>query len=430
MTGQTNPTACAPGSYQSGTGQSACLPASPGFFVASSGATSPTACAPGTISGSGATQCSVVQSITFGALLDRALGAAPFTVSAAGGGSGNPVVFSSLTPNVCTTSGTNGATVTLAAAGTCTIAADEAGDSTYAAASQATQSFTVTGIFRAYLSKNGNDANPCTLPQPCRLLPAALTVVNDRGEIWMLDSANFNASTVNIFKSVTILAVPGALGSIVANNADAIRISGSSNSEVTLRNTVVLNLSGTGNTGIHFEQGSQLTVEGCEIYGADTGILADATGAVVTVKDSVVRDNANNGISLQGSLLALLESVSLSNNGLAGFSIGGGSYAQVLESAISGSLTGVSVTTSGGTTARLTLTATGLSANGEAIVVSSATGADAAQVVLDDVAITHNFIGITFSGTGANTVFSRLNNTLRYNNVDVVGGTLTPQGGL
>jgi hypothetical protein len=54
----------------------------------------------------------------------------------------NPIVFSSLTPGVCTTSGINGANLTFVAAGQCTIAANQAGDGNYAAASN-TQSFTV-----------------------------------------------------------------------------------------------------------------------------------------------------------------------------------------------------------------------------------------------------------------------------------------------
>ncbi len=82
-----------------------------------------------------------------------------------------------------------------------------------------TATFAGPGLFRAYLSQNGSDTNPCTLPAPCRLLPAALAAVKDGGEIWMLDSANFNVGVVDIAKSVTILAVPGALGSVVANNA-------------------------------------------------------------------------------------------------------------------------------------------------------------------------------------------------------------------
>ena len=62
-----------------------------------------------------------------------------FTISpvTASGGSGNPVAYSSLTTGVCTVSGT---TVTMVAPGTCTIAADQAGDGvTFAAATQVTR---------------------------------------------------------------------------------------------------------------------------------------------------------------------------------------------------------------------------------------------------------------------------------------------------
>jgi hypothetical protein len=71
-------------------------------------------------------------------------------------------------------------------------------------------SFADAGLFRAYLSVHGADTNSCTLADPCRLLPAALAAVADGGEVWMLDSGNFNISQVNISKSVTILAVPGS----------------------------------------------------------------------------------------------------------------------------------------------------------------------------------------------------------------------------
>src|ERR1700682_574931 len=63
------------------------------------------------------------------------------------------------------------------------------------------------GLFRAYLASGGSDSNPCTVAAPCRLLPAALAAVTDGGEIWMLDSANYNTATVSITKSVTILAI-------------------------------------------------------------------------------------------------------------------------------------------------------------------------------------------------------------------------------
>ena len=94
------------------------------------------------------------------------------------------------------------------------------------------------GMFRAYLASYGNDANPCTVTAPCRLLPAALNAVANRGQIWILDSANFNQGTVNITKFVSIQAVPGQIASIVAvNGAPAILISNFA--EVVLRNMAI-----------------------------------------------------------------------------------------------------------------------------------------------------------------------------------------------
>ena len=66
-----------------------------------------------------------------------------YTATATGGASGNPVTFSTLTPSVCTSSGTNGATISFVGVGSCTVAADEAGNANYSAATQATQIFAV-----------------------------------------------------------------------------------------------------------------------------------------------------------------------------------------------------------------------------------------------------------------------------------------------
>jgi IPT/TIG domain len=67
-------------------------------------------------------------------------------LSATGGGSGNPVVFSvdpSSGPGVCTVSGS---TVTYAASGSCVIDANQAGNKTYAAAPQVQGTIKVNGI--------------------------------------------------------------------------------------------------------------------------------------------------------------------------------------------------------------------------------------------------------------------------------------------
>lgn len=81
------------------------------------------------------------QTITFINPGPKILGTAPFVLSATGGASGNLVTFTSQTSSICTVSGS---TVTLVATGTCTIAADQAGNASYAAAPQVLQSFAVT----------------------------------------------------------------------------------------------------------------------------------------------------------------------------------------------------------------------------------------------------------------------------------------------
>jgi hypothetical protein len=63
-----------------------------------------------------------------------------YTVTATGGGSGNPVVFTSATSSTCTVSGS---AVSFVGLGACTINANQAGDANYNPAPQVTQSMTV-----------------------------------------------------------------------------------------------------------------------------------------------------------------------------------------------------------------------------------------------------------------------------------------------
>ena len=83
------------------------------------------------------------QEIRFGVLKERLYGTLPFVVRAKGGRSGNPVTFSSTTTEVCTTGGTNGSTVTILTAGTCTIAANQAGNTNYIEALQVLGDITI-----------------------------------------------------------------------------------------------------------------------------------------------------------------------------------------------------------------------------------------------------------------------------------------------
>lgn len=179
--------------------------------------------------------------------------------------------------------------------------------------------------FRAYVSASGVDTNPCTLAAPCRLLPAALAAVDFGGEIWMLDSANYNSSTVSITKSVTILAIPGQVGSVVglAGTAFAINAPGI---DVTLQNLNILSFSGTGDVGVLVSNAAQVSIINCNIFGF-RGLNAGSNNGVgiwvnpfanapkVNVVNSVVRNNSS-GIVVAGNGRATISKTHVLGNGL------------------------------------------------------------------------------------------------------------------
>jgi hypothetical protein len=307
-------------------------------------------------------------------------------------------------------------------------------------------------LFRAYVSGSGNDSNPCTLPQPCRLLPAALTAVASGGEIWMLDSANYNTTEVDITKSVSILAVPGVVGSLVAPQGGlAVNVNGAGIA-VSLRNLVIVPLGANG-TGIAFNQGQSLTVAGCEIANMDKAIIIAAnSGAALTVTDTAIRNANLNAIDIEGGAIASLDRVRITGANVGVFV--GTASAAISESVISGGQIGARAIGTNGT-ARLTLDRTRISGSVDAISVETTLAGDVATVAVTRSVLTHNsnsgifFLpagsstttatlgdnvitgnakGFQFSGGG--TIYTRGDNTLFYNGVDVAGtGTVTTLGG-
>src|SRR5262249_60680060 len=87
----------------------------------------------------GLTVTRLPQPITCGRLPARPAPDPPFTLVATGGGSGNPVVFSTAS-TACNVSGN---LVTLLTAGACAISADQAGNDNYEPAPTVTQTFTI-----------------------------------------------------------------------------------------------------------------------------------------------------------------------------------------------------------------------------------------------------------------------------------------------
>ena len=265
-------------------------------------------------------------------------------------------------------------------------------------------------LFRAYLAPSGNDMNACTLPAPCRLLPAALATVADGGEIWMLDSANYNTGPVNITKSVTILAVPGALGSVLATGGNAINIA-TAGVKVALRNLVIVPFPGMGGTGgISMTAGAGLTVENCLIANLPQyGIYVD-TAASVQITDTTIRDNGSasfpsfssfGGLSLKNGARATVKRATISGN------VGGG---------VSVSGTGFNTTTSADI-ADSTVAGNGANAGGYGVAASSDSASSVVIVSIHNSRIVQNkYDGVSASSSDGGTVTLSVSNNMISNN--------------
>jgi hypothetical protein len=105
-------------------------------------------------------------------------------VSATGGASGNVVTFTSMTPTICTVAGS---TVTTLRAGSCVIAANQAGNANYSAAIQVTQTLAVgTGSASLNLLKGWNllgNATDQSLPVSAAFADAAVVTT-----VWKWDA--------------------------------------------------------------------------------------------------------------------------------------------------------------------------------------------------------------------------------------------------
>jgi hypothetical protein len=286
-------------------------------------------------------------------------------------------------------------------------------------------------LFRAYLAPSGNDANDCTLPTPCRLLPAALAAVADGGEIWMLGSANYNVATVDITKSVSILAVPGVVGSVVATGGPAITVA-TAGVKVSLRNLVIARLAGAGGTGgINMTNGASLTVDNCLIANLIAeGIFVSSTAAKVRIVDSLIRDNGTVGVYLLDGPTADISGTKLIGNGGAGVVVQGfvattTTSAAISDSVISGN--GVSgIVASAGTadaSVNVSISRSTVSNNDYGIISDS----NFAVVTISSNLVTKNSIlGLMQLGTAI--LESQGNNTLRQNGTNADGAITTVSG--
>jgi len=289
-------------------------------------------------------------------------------------------------------------------------------------------------LFRAYLASDGNDGNSCTLQAPCRLLPAALNAVVSGGEIWMLDSANYNTATVNVNKSVSILAVPGVIGSVLAIGGPAISIA-ASGLTVALRNVVIAPLVGGGGTaGVSMTGASMLTIENSVIANLSShGVYVAGAGTLkvahTTLRNIGLSSNLSSAVWLMNGANATISGSHLLSNyfggvyAYAGTGSTASTTANISDSVISGGAQGLfahSITASG--LARISVTRSMIERTGSALF-SRTEGIGTAEINVGSSLIVNNDTAWRQEGTGS-TILSLGNNQISGNGGSI--GVLTP----
>jgi len=284
-------------------------------------------------------------------------------------------------------------------------------------------------LFRAYLAFDGNDGNPCTLPAPCRLLPAALNAVADGGEIWMLDSANYNTATVTIGKSVSILAVPGTVGSVIATGGPAISIT-ASNLKVALRNLVIAPLAGGGGTlGVLMTGASTLFVENSLLANLPaSGVVVVGSGKL-KVTDTIIRNNGEFAVILQNGPSGEISGTKMLENAMGGIlttsATATTTTASVSDSVISGPAGGIGISVNAMTAGAVARAAVkGCTIEGLNFALNSySPGSGSAVIAVGGSMISNN--GYAWNQNGVNSIIRSMGNNQITDNPGTPTGVLT-----
>jgi Right handed beta helix region len=280
---------------------------------------------------------------------------------------------------------------------------------------------------RAFVASTGSDANTasgCGLAAPCRTFAAALTVVDDGGEVIALDAAGYGPVTIT--KSVTITANPGFYAGIAGfpgGNWTAVTIA-TAGINVTLRG---LAINGVGaDNGIWMTDGARLSIENCVISNFRSGSGVNVfTTAVVRIVDSLIRDNGG-GVALGGGATATISGTTFLGNVNGGADVyacpsGTTTTATISDSVFTNSYRAVYAYAACATaTVQVSVAGSTLSNSSYGAVADSSVGT--AVLTISNSMVTGNTIGLT---AGAGTLESLGNNTVRQNGTNTVGTITT-----
>jgi hypothetical protein len=181
-------------------------------------------------------------------------------------------------------------------------------------------------VARTFVSAAGSDSNNCAnVATPCRHFAAAFAATAAKGEMYVLDPANYGSLTITHAVSIQGhgwgSVAPPAGGTAIIINAgpnDAVNLSG-----------LTIDGTGIGAWGIVFNSGASLVIENCVARNhTSSGIaLQPAAPARIAVSNTMVANNGVHGIYLQpngtGTVSAVFNRVEAYSNGQEGIGIYG-----------------------------------------------------------------------------------------------------------
>ena len=178
---------------------------------------------------------------------------------------------------------------------------------------------------RAFVSSaTGSDANACTRPLPCRNFVAALAAINAGGEIVVLDSGGYGATTID--RSVSITSPSGVYAGITGVSGTAITVASGSSGIVSLRGLSLTSQGAT--TGIDVQSANVVQIDDSVVSGFVTiGIgmnsAGNPSGAQITIRNTTVKNGDpaastfnSNGIAISGNVKPFLNNVHVDRYGI------------------------------------------------------------------------------------------------------------------
>lgn len=200
---------------------------------------------------------------------------------------------------------------------------------------------------RTWVSGVGADDNPCSRTAPCKTFAGAITKTATNGEINCLDPAGYGAVTIT--KSITI-DCEDTQGSILASlvNGIIINIASADTKKAVRIRGISINGAGTGLTGIKVIGAvnslvlDQVVIDGFTVHGISFETTLGNTEAVIN--NTQIRNNtghAINGFPVGSTIDVAVNNSVLSNNAQNGLNFADNVTATISDSLVSGNATGI-----------------------------------------------------------------------------------------